>query len=400
MDASVSPSAVPNDAPGDAGPTAARQRSTLRADVLVERGTFRLEVAMEVAPGQILAVLGPNGAGKTTLLRTLAGLAALTGGRVSVGDDVWDDARAGVFLPAVERAVGLVFQDYRLFPHLSVLDNVAFSARARGASRRQARTDATGVLDRMGLGELAARRPGDLSGGQSQRVALARALASTPSLLLLDEPLAALDARTRLEIRGELRRYLATFTGPTVLVTHDPLEAMVLADRILVVEAGRVVQEGSPAAVARRPATDYVARLVGLNLYTGTMTDRGTHRIDLDSGGTLFAAGHDPADREPEILPLPGSRMLVAVSPTAISLYTHEPDRGSARNVWTGTVIGMELLTDRVRVAVEGRPDALVDITAGALADLRLHPGQRVWLTAKATEVTAYPDPGRAPLVM
>jgi len=371
----------------------------LHADVVVERGDFRLEAELTVAPGQVLAVLGPNGAGKTTLLRSLAGLGPLTDGSIAVGADTWDDARAGVFVPAVDRAVGLVFQDYRLFPHLSVLDNVAFSARARGAGRTRARRHAADWLARMDLEALARSRPGALSGGQGQRVALARALASDPQLLLLDEPLAALDARTRLEIRGELRRHLSEFAGPSILVTHDPLEAMVLADRLLVLESGRIVQEGTPAAVARRPATDYVARLVGLNLYAGTLTDQATRRVDLDTGGTLYAAGHgqDADDEGAAGTDQSGTDMLVVLAPTAISIHASRPDAGSPRNTWTGVVAGLELLTDRVRVAVDGSPSALVDITPAAVADLRLAPGQPVWLTAKATEVIAYADPGRAP---
>ncbi len=365
---------------------------SLQAEVSLARRAFRLDVRVDVEPGEILAVLGPNGSGKSTLLRTLAGLLRCSAGRVAVGDAVWDDAQHGVFVPAVDRGVGLVFQDYRLFPHLSVRDNVAFSPHARGAARREARRQADDVLARLGLADLAERRPGELSGGQAQRVALARALASEPRLLLLDEPLSALDARTRLEIRSELRRYLSAFGGPTILVTHDPLEAMVLADRILVLEGGRAVQEGTPAAVARRPATEYVARLVGLNLYPGAITDRATRRIDLDQGGTLYAAGHLPDDGEARVYPLTEIRMLVAVSPTAISLHARRPDAGSARNVWTGRVAGLELLTDRVRVAVEGHPDALVDVTPAAVAELELHAGQQVWLSAKATEVVAYPD--------
>jgi len=380
--------------------TSTASARALQADVGIDRGAFRLDVQVEVEPGQILAILGPNGSGKTTLLRALAGLLAVARGRVTVGGQVWDDAGAGIFVPTVDRAVGLVFQDYRLFPHLSVLDNVAFAPRARGATRTAARTKAIAVLHQLGLSDLTDRKPGALSGGQAQRVALARALASDPQLLLLDEPLAALDARTRLEIRAELRRHLATFTGPALLVTHDPLEAMVLADRILVLEGGRAVQEGTPSAVARRPATEYVARLVGLNLYTGTITDRATRRIELDSGGALYAAGHDPSDTDARILPLNGTRMLVALSPTAISLFTHQPDAGSARNVWSGRIAGMELLTDRIRIAVDGQPDALVDITPAAVAELELHAGQRVWLTAKATEVTAYPDPGHSPVIL
>jgi molybdate transport system ATP-binding protein len=382
-------------AAGAAGP----RPGALRADVGVVRGQFRLDVEVHVEPGRILAVLGPNGAGKTTLLRALAGLQPVTRGRVAVGDDVWDDAARDVFVPAVDRAAALVFQDYRLFGHLTVLDNVAFARRARGAGRRASRAHAADVLGRLALTDLAGRRPAQLSGGQAQRVALARALAADPRLLLLDEPLAALDARTRLETRSELRRYLSTFDGPTLVVTHDPLEAMVLADRILVLEGGVAVQEGAPADVARRPVTEYVARLVGLNLYAGTVADPATGRVDLDPGGTLYAAGRPPDDTDAHVRLVGGSRMLVAVAPTAISLFTHAPDVGSARNTWTGRVAGLELLTDRVRVAVDGRPDAIADITPAALAELRLVTGQQVWLTAKATEVTAYPDPGSAPVV-
>ncbi|HEY6797597.1 MAG TPA: ABC transporter ATP-binding protein [Kineosporiaceae bacterium] len=381
-------------------PQSADRHVGLLARVGLSRADFVLDAEVQVDTGEVLAVLGPNGAGKTTLLRALAGLLPLAHGRISVGDQVWDDATTGRYLTTVDRRVGLVFQDYRLFPHLTVLDNVAFSARAHGTRRRPARSHALEWLCRLGIADLADRRPAALSGGQAQRVALARALASSPRLLLLDEPLAALDARTRLDVRSELRQHLTAFGGPSLIVTHDPLEALVLADRILVLEAGRVVQDGPPAVVARRPATEYVARLMGLNLYTGTLTDRPSHRIDLDSGGLLHAAARDPdADAGAALAALPGTRMLVVVAPSAIVLHTHEPDAGSARNVWTGTVTGIELLTDRVRVAVEGRPSALVDITPAAVAALRLATGRQVWLTAKATEVTAYPDPGRAPLV-
>jgi molybdate transport system ATP-binding protein len=356
---------------------------SLHADVVLEREAFRLVADLTVEPGEVLGVVGPNGAGKSTLLRILAGLLAVTSGRVSVGGQVWDDASSSRFVPAADRCVGLVFQDYRLFPHLSVLDNVAFSARARGARRRVARSEATAILERFALTELARRRPGELSGGQAQRVALARALASSPRLLLLDEPLAALDARTRLEIRTELRRRLTGFEGPSIVVTHDPLEALVLADRILVLEEGRVVQQGSPSEVASRPATDYVARLMGLNLYPGRLVDPAAGRVDLDGGGTLFVADA----RELDI----GAAALVVLAPSAIELHARRPEAGSARNVWPGTVGGIELLTDRVRVAITGEPDALVDVTPAAVADLRLAAGHEVWLSAKATEATTYP---------
>jgi len=361
----------------------------LAALVVVERaGGFRLDAARAVAPGEVLALLGPNGAGKTTALRAIAGLVPLSGGRIAVGGDVWDDPAAGAWRDPAGRAAGVVFQDYRLFPHLSALDNVAFGPRARGAGRRAARAAAAGWLDRVGLGDVARQRPAELSGGQAQRVALARALAAGPALLLLDEPLAALDARTRLELRGELRRYLAGFAGPSLVVTHDPIDALVLADRIAVLEGGGVVQEGAPADVARHPATQYVARLMGLNLYRGTVSATADGHVELVGGGTLVAAAAGPG--EP---PRAGARVLVAVPPAAVTLHAAHPPAGSPRNVWRGTVTGVELLTDRVRVAVAGVPPALADITPAALAELRLARGSEVWLSAKATETVAYADP-------
>ncbi|MFI7589334.1 ABC transporter ATP-binding protein [Spongisporangium articulatum] len=352
--------------------------NALAARVVVRRGTFELSVDVDVADGETLVVLGPNGAGKTTLLRALAGLQALDEGRLAVGGEVWDDVGAGVFVPPTDRTTGVVFQDYRLFPHLTVRDNVAFAARAHGAGRAESRAAAEPWLEATGTADLAGRRPHRLSGGQAQRVALARALSARPRMLLLDEPLAALDARTRLDVRDLLRRTLRSFAGPAVVVTHDPLDALVLADRLLVLEGGRVVQSGPPQDVARRPATDYVARLVGLNLYRGRLVGRDT--IALDSGTTLFASTPEPV----------GTHVLAVLAPTAISVHSARPE-GSPRNVWPGTVTGMELLTDRVRLTVDAAPPALVDVTPAAVAELGLHEGSAVWLSAKATEITAYP---------
>ncbi|MDQ1717780.1 MAG: molybdate transport system ATP-binding protein [Pseudonocardiales bacterium] len=358
----------------------------LRVRAGMRRQQFHLEVDFRVNSREVLGVLGPNGAGKTTLLRALSGLDPIASGEIVLDRQVLDSPESGAFVPAEQRQVGFVFQNYRLFPHLSVRDNVAFGPRSSGQSAAMARQVADGWLNRFGLLALADRKPARLSGGQAQRAALARALATDPRLLLLDEPLAALDAETRLSIRAELRRHLREYQGATLLVTHDPLEAMVLTDRLLVLENGRVVQQGPPAEIARRPATQYVARLVGLNLYSGKQTSDGS--VELDGGGSLVAAGFD----HPHTAAGASSRVLVAVRPSAIALHPRRPEHASPRNVWPGHVTGLEMLTDRVRVQVSGAPSALVDITAAAAAELDLSDGRQVWLSAKATEVDSYPD--------
>jgi molybdate transport system ATP-binding protein len=250
--------------------------STLSADLRVRRGSFDLDLELTVQPGEVVALLGPNGAGKSTALRLLAGLLPLDDGTVRLGRTVVEDTVARVRLEPEQRQVGVVFQDYLLFPHLTARENVAFGLRARGLARREARERADDWLARVGLAEHADRKPRQLSGGQAQRVALARALAAEPRLLLLDEPLAALDAGTRMEVRADLRHHLGSFDGATVVVTHDALDAMVLADRLVVVEDGRVVQSGAPREVSAHPRTDYVARLVGLNLLAGSRCRAGS----------------------------------------------------------------------------------------------------------------------------
>jgi molybdate transport system ATP-binding protein len=247
--------------------------SGLDAHLVVDQGTFHLDLPLSVAPGEVVALLGPNGAGKTTALRALAGLIPLTSGHIDLSGSRLDDS-AGIFVPPERRSVGVVFQDYLLFPHLSALDNVAFGPACRGATRARSREIAQGWLSRVGLAELARRRPRQLSGGQAQRVALARALATDPALLLLDEPLAALDARTRLQTRAELQRHLAQYPGPTLVVTHDPLDALVLADRLVIVEDGVVVQEGDASTITAQPRTDYVALLAAAVQAVGAVTGR------------------------------------------------------------------------------------------------------------------------------
>ena len=357
---------------------AASPGAGLRFDGSVRRGRFELAVSFAAGPGEVVAVLGPNGAGKSTLLRAIAGLEELSAGTVEVAGRRWQGG--GDFVLPEHRRAGVVFQDYRLFPHLDVRDNVAFAARSTGAGRAASRAAAQAWLDRLGLAELSRRRPHQLSGGQAQRVALARALAREPDVLLLDEPLAALDAGARIDVRAFLREHLAQFPGPVVLVTHDPLEAMVLADRLLVIEGGRLVQAGTPAEVARRPASPYVARLVGLNLWTGVL-DAAEGLVTLDGGGLLSVATDAPA-----------GPVLVSLRPSALTVHTERPVHTSTRNVWAGEVVDLEALADRVRLQVGGLPAALVDVTHAAVADLGLEVGVRVWLSAKATEVEAYAE--------
>jgi molybdate transport system ATP-binding protein len=226
---------------------------SLVAAVAARLDRFELDVELSVARGEIVAVLGPNGAGKTTLLRAIAGFLPLDRGRVEIGERVVDDVAAGVFVPPAARRIGFVFQDYLLFPHLSARENVAFGLRATGTPASRARARADEWLARVGVADRADARPPQLSGGEQQRVALARALAIEPAVLVLDEPLAAVDADARAALRRDLRAYLTAFAGPTVLVTHDPVEAVTLADRLVVLEHGRVAQAGTVEEVTRRP---------------------------------------------------------------------------------------------------------------------------------------------------
>ncbi|MCC3764022.1 ABC transporter ATP-binding protein [Glycomyces sp. TRM65418] len=399
----------------------------LDAHLVVERDTggrgrdesgFRLELRLRVAPGETVALLGPNGAGKTTALRALAGLEALSDGHIVLNGEVLDrpgprrgrkrtarsrspidaspsdhpgtgvrrpspdgsEQRGDRWVPPEHRGIGVVFQDYLLFPHLNAIDNVAFGPRRRGLGRTEARAHAADWLDRVGLDGFGKRRPGQLSGGQAQRVALARALATDPALLLLDEPLAALDARTRLDTRAELHRHLTGHPGAAVLVTHDPVDALMLADRLVVIEDGRAVQEGDAESVTARPRTDYIARLVGLNLYRGKASGR---TVRLASGTVLTTAeplGGAEADGE----------AFAAFAPSAVALYREEPD-GSPRNTWRASVAGVHRHGDSVRVQLDGPLRAAADVTPAAAAQLGLEPGQTVWAAVKATEITAYP---------
>lgn len=358
-------------------PAAATTATGLHAHIGLRLGALDLDVALDAAPGEIVAILGPNGAGKTTLLRALAGLLPIERGRIILDGRVVEDVDAAVRATPQQRRVGVVFQQHLLFPNLTALENVAFGLRARGTSRHEARLRAGAWLDHVGLADHAGAKPGALSGGQAQRVALARALATDPSLLLLDEPLSALDVDTRRSVRQQLRRHLDAFEGPVLLITHEPLEAITLADRLVILEHGRVVQDDPPEVVARRPRSAWAARLVGLNHYRAHADG---HLLTLASGAELTAA--DRTDSPGEV--------LVVIHPRAVALHAHKPD-GSPRNTWQATVDALDVHDDHVRVHLDGPIPIVAQITAASLAELAITEGSVLWVAVKATEVDSWP---------
>jgi molybdate transport system ATP-binding protein len=344
---------------------------SLSADVRIERDASVVEALLEVADGEIVVLLGPNGAGKTTLLRAIAGLLGPCG-TVSIAGRHLDGPRG--FVRVEDRRIGMVFQDLLLFPHMSVERNLYFAARSSGVGRTGARERLAGIVDDFELSALTGSRPDSISGGEKGRVALARAFAGRPAALLMDEPFAALDASSRVEIRSLVASHLREFAGPTILVTHDPLEALVLADRVVVLENGRIVQEGTPDDLRSRPRSAYVASVVGINLFRGVS---GPDGIDID-GATLVAAS-----------PITGE-VFAAIHPRAVALYRARPE-GTPRNVWSGRVTSIDDEGDRLRVRLEGDLAIVAEITPGAGSDLALAPGSEVWASVKATEVSIYP---------
>ncbi|MGA8923707.1 MAG: ABC transporter ATP-binding protein [Candidatus Dormiibacterota bacterium] len=348
---------------------------SLDVSIRLALGPLDLDMALTVEPGEVVALLGPNGAGKTTLLRAIAGLVPFPSGHVRLDGRVLEDTTTREYVPTERRPIGFVFQDYLLFPHLNVLENVAFGLRSRGISRQAAAEKAARWLDRVGLKSYAASKPAELSGGQRQRVALARALAPDPRLLLLDEPLAALDVTTRAEVRRDLKRHLDSFEGIRLVVTHDPLEAVALADRLIVMENGHLVQSGTASEVTEHPRSQYVADLVGVNLLRGE-ADHGSVR--LASGLVVAAAGAELGE------------VFAVVHPRAVAIHRTHPE-GSPRNVWQGRATSIELLGNRVRVRIDGEVPLVAEVTPAALRELNLVEGGEVWLSFKATDVGVYP---------
>lgn len=349
---------------------------TLSAQIALRLGTLDLHADIDVKPGELVALLGPNGAGKSTVLRCLAGLAPIDGGRIAIDDVVVDDPAADVFVEPEQRPIGFVFQNYLLFEHMSVLENVAYGLRARNTPKADARRIAREWLDRVGLAQYADERPRALSGGQAQRAALARALATNPRLLLLDEPLAALDAGTRASVRRDLRRHLETFDGMRLLVTHDPVDAYALADRVAILDAGRVVQVGTLAEVTAHPRSRYVADLVGVNLVTGSVADG---VLTTGAGARVVIADA-----------LPGPSFAV-IRPHSIVLVRDPQVGSSSRNTWRGTIAAIDRLGDRVRLGIDGQLPLTAEITVAALEALQLRPGDEIHASVKATDIDVYP---------
>jgi molybdate transport system ATP-binding protein len=331
-----------------------------------------VDVAFEVAEGETLAVLGPNGAGKSTVLGVAAGLLRPDRGRVAL--DGRELTAPGRFVPTHDRRVALLAQEPLLFPHLSVLENVAFGPRSRGADRRTARTAARRWLEEVDAAELADRRPRQVSGGQGQRIALARALAADPRLLLLDEPMAALDVAVTPALRQTLRRVLAERT--VVLVTHDVLDALLLADRVVVLEGGRVVEDGASADVLSRPRSAFAARIAGLNMVAGTWRDGAVAGVE---GLGVQGLAVDP-------VPAAGEPAVAVFRPSAVAVFREEPG-GSPRNSLRVTVTDLEPHGDQVRVRAG---HLAADVTLRAAAELDLAPGTPVVFAVKASEVAVY----------
>jgi molybdate transport system ATP-binding protein len=340
----------------------------LHAELSHPLRSFDLELTLEVGTGT-LALVGPSGAGKSSVLRAVAGLLRPRSGRITLGGATWLDTARRIDMAPERRSVGLVFQDYALFPHLSVRRNVAYGARGRGT--------VDGLLERFRIGSLADARPGEISGGERQRVALARALARAPDVLLLDEPLSALDSHTRATVRGELHDLLAELGLPVILVTHDFEDAATLADRVGVVVDGRLLQVGTPSELVAAPRDPFVARFTGANLVPGAATPdpRGLTEVVLDAGGTMWSAD------------TVSGRVALTVYPWEVALSRDVPD-DSAVNHLRAPIARITPLGNRARVAVG---PLVAEVTTASVERLALRVGEPVVASFKATAARLLP---------
>jgi len=351
---------------------------TLAINARVEVDGFAVEVDLAIERGETVALVGPNGAGKSTILRSVAGLVPIATGCIADAGVTWDEPSSDVFVGPRDRRVGLVFQRYELFGHMSAVDNVAFGLRAGGATKAVAHARAIASLERLGVEDIADQHPATLSGGQAQRVALARTLVLEPGVLLLDEPMAALDVTARGAVRHDLRRWLDETGASRLIVSHDPVDAHAVADRIVVLEGGRVTQRGTIADLAAAPRSAYVADLVGTNLIDGTLCGG----VLQASDGTEFRVGAHSA---------PDGPAVAAVRPAAIALHRERPE-GSPRNVWSTTVAAIDRSPDRVRVRLAAPLGLVVEVTEAGLGALRAQVGDPIWASVKASEITVVPD--------
>ena len=347
----------------------------LRLEAQAQVGTLDLDVACAAATGECLVIAGPSGAGKSTVLRIVAGLLRPRRGRVECAGETWLDTATRTAVPAEARRVGFVFQDHALFAHMSALDNVAYPLRGREGRRR-----AADLLERFGLRDRAAARPRELSGGERQRVALARALAREPQVLLLDEPLSALDATSRASAAQAITQAIRDAGAPALLVTHDFAEAAQLGDRVAVLDGGRIVQEGTAAELAAAPASAFVADFTGTNVLAGVARrgDGGLTLVDLDGGGTLASVDERTGP------------VAVTVHPWEVSLSREQPE-GSARNHLTAEVVSVSPVGNRVRVGLAVPQRLAAEVTEAAVQDLGLARGARVVVTFKAAATRLVP---------
>lgn len=351
--------------------------------------TFHLALNFSAEEGTTTVLLGESGAGKSTVLRALAGLLSPQRGHISLAGATYFDSEQAIAVPPQERPFAFVFQDYVLFPHLTVFENVAFGLRAQRLARALVRERVIEALEQVRLSGLEMRRPHQLSGGQQQRVAIARALVLQPSLLLLDEPLAALDVQTRREVRQELRLLLKETRITTVMVTHQYFEALLFGQQILVLDQGQIIQQGNQRDLREYPRSSYVAELVGVNFFHGRIRSfeaGSTCVIVLDNGIEIVATLKEPDGAE---------EAFVVIEPRHITLHT-EPPTGSARNMLHGQIIHILSSgspTDSIRVSLDLDGDEqplTAEITATSLARLNLYEGQPIYATFKASEANAY----------
>jgi molybdate transport system ATP-binding protein len=377
----------------------------LQATVTKQLNSFHLQMQFSARAGETLVLLGESGSGKTTMLRLLAGLLMPDRGYIELGSVCYFDSEQRIVLPSQERSIGMVFQDYILFPHLSVFENIAFGLQAQHFSRGLMRQRIDEVIERVHLGGLERRKPGQLSGGQQQRVAIARALALQPQLLLLDEPMAALDVQTRREVRQELRQILREANIVTVLVTHHYLEALLFGQQILVLDQGQVIQQGTQRDLLEYPRSSYIAELVGMNFFQGRIRAYEAEQtciIQLSSSAqnmeivATLKEQTGPGEKA-EI----GTEACVIVDPRNITLYQSQPE-GSARNLFQGQIIQILPISGaagahsegsrlRVSLSISGNTTPLTaEISEASAARLNLQEGQQIFAAFKASEASVY----------